>query len=83
MLIVEYDGLQHLRDRDQWTRDLIRREQLEREGWRIIVINSDALHRDPRGTLNRIREAMIDRGARRLRSRVPAIWLRTFEAGRS
>ena len=44
MLIVEYDGLQHLRDRDQWSRDLIRREQLEREGWRIIVINSDALH---------------------------------------
>jgi hypothetical protein len=41
------------------------------------------LHGDPRGTLNRIREAMIDRGARRLRSRVPAIWIRTFEAGRS
>ncbi len=81
MLIVEYDGLQHLRDRDQWSRDLIRREQLEGEGWRIIVINSDALHGDPRGTLNRIREAMIDRGARRLRSRVPAIWIRTFEAG--
>jgi hypothetical protein len=79
-LIIEYDGLHHLRDRAQWSRDLIRREQLEAAGWRFIVINADALTDDPRGTLARIRTALIERGAGPLRVRPPAIWTRTFES---
>lgn len=43
-LIIEYDGKQHRRDQAQWSRDLLRREWLERNGWRIIVINSDAYY---------------------------------------
>ena len=77
MLIIEFDGLQHLRDREQWSHDLLRREQLEAAGWRIIVINSDQLTGDPSGTLGRIRSAMIDRGSGPLRTR-PPIWIRTF-----
>jgi Protein of unknown function (DUF559) len=79
-LIIEYDGLEHLRDKKQWSHDLLRREQLEREGWLIIVINSDALYGDPRGTLSRIRRAMISRGAGRLPARPSAAWTRTFVA---
>ena len=78
-LIIEYDGLHHLRDRKQWSQDLIRREQLEAAGWRIIVINADALTGDPRGTLARIRTALVERGSGPLRTRPPAIWTRTFE----
>lgn len=78
-LIIEYDGLHHLREREQWSQDLLRREQLESAGWRIIVINADMLTGDPRGTLARIRTAMIERGAGPLRTRPPAIWTRTFE----
>ena len=79
-LIIEYDGVQHLRNKKQWSHDLLRREQLEREGWRIIVINSDALYGDPRGTLSRVRRAMISCGAGRLRARPPAAWTRAFVA---
>jgi hypothetical protein len=77
-LIIEYDGKQHLRDEKQWTRDLKRREWLEGQGWRIIVINADAFYDEPLPTLHRIREAMADRGQRRLPLRPPAAWTRQF-----
>jgi hypothetical protein len=77
-LIIEYDGLHHLRSKKQWSHDLLRREQLEREGWQIIVINSEALYGDAKGTLSRIRRAMISRGAGRLPVRPPAAWTRAF-----
>ncbi len=37
-VVVEYDGLHHLRDTAQWQRDLRRRELLEAAGWRVIVV---------------------------------------------
>ena len=79
-LIIEYDGLQHLRDPAQWSRDLLRREQVERQGWRIIVINSDAYYNQPAATLARIRQALADRGCRDLPARPPAAWTRQFQS---
>jgi very-short-patch-repair endonuclease len=61
-LIVEYDGRQHAENRGQWRRDLSRREELDCLGWRLIVVTSDDLHNAPETVLNRIREALIDRG---------------------
>jgi hypothetical protein len=77
-LIIEYDGDQHRLDPQQWSRDLRRREWLERNGWRLIVINSDAYHRQPRETLLRIRQALADRGCRDLPTRTPTTWDRHF-----
>jgi hypothetical protein len=77
-LIIEYDGRQHLRDPEQWSRDLKRREWLEARGWRIIVITSDAFFGEPAYTLLRIREAMADRGQIGLPLRPPAAWTRQF-----
>jgi len=77
-LVIEYDGWHHLRQKKQWSRDLRRREWLERQGWRVIVINSDAFYNEPLPTLRRIRDAMLDRGARRLPLRPPAGWNRQF-----
>jgi hypothetical protein len=77
-LIIEYDGWQHLLEQKQWTRDLKRREWLERNGWRIIVINSDAYYDEPWQTLQRIRDAMVDRGQTGLPRRPPAVWTRQF-----
>jgi hypothetical protein len=79
-LIIEYDGRQHLRDPMQWSRDLLRREELERAGWRIIVINSEAYYQNPTATLTRIRQALADRGCRDLPVRTPAAWTRQFVA---
>ncbi len=77
-LITEYDGDQHLLDPGQWSRDLRRREWLERNGWRIIVINSDAYHHQPREALQRIRQALADRGCRNLPTSAPPAWTRHF-----
>ena len=77
-LVIEYDGWQHRLDRGQWSSDLKRREWLEGRGWRVIVINSDAFYGNPVETLLRIREAMLDRGERRLPLRPPAAWVRQF-----
>lgn len=77
-LVIEYDGWQHRLDRGQWSSDLKRREWLAGRGWRVVVINADAFYGDPVGTLLRIREAMLDRGERRLPLRPPAVWVRQF-----
>ena len=77
MLIVEYDGRHHIEVRDQWARDLRRREELERDGWRLVVIIAEDLQRDPDGTLERIRRAMADRGLR-IPPRPSAEWYRLF-----
>ena len=61
-LILEYEGLQHLTDRDQWQRDINRTHALEDEGWRIIRVTAADL-RDPRRLLERIRRHIASRVA--------------------
>lgn len=77
-LIIEYDGRQHADSRAQWRRDLSRREELDRLGWRLIVVTFDDLHGEPEAVLNRIREALIDRGAIGVRRRFKTEWIRYF-----
>ncbi|WP_145224743.1 hypothetical protein [Rudaeicoccus suwonensis] len=46
-LLVEYDGWYHERSAEQRQRDLLRREALERLGWRHVVLTSqDVAHPD-------------------------------------
>jgi very-short-patch-repair endonuclease len=77
-LIIEYDGRQHAENSGQWRRDLARREELDRLGWRLIVVTSDDLHNAPEAVLNRVREALIDRGAVGIRRRFKTEWMRYF-----
>ena len=77
-LIVEYDGRHHQSDLKQWSSDILRREELEAEGWRVIVVNADALYNHPAETLHRISAALGDRGARLPRP-TPAAWHRDFQ----
>jgi hypothetical protein len=63
-LIIEYDGRQHAFDADQWIHDLERREWLDQDGWRIIVVVSEDIYGRPPRTLQRVRTALVDRGAR-------------------
>lgn len=63
MVIVEYDGRQHADDPEQWENDIYRREELERQGYTIVVITSRGIYRDPAGTLARVAEALKAAGA--------------------
>ena len=67
-LIVEYDGEQHgeLEHRES---DQDRREELERQGYRIVTVTSLGIYRDPAKTLRRVADAM-----RAVGGRPPARW---------
>jgi Protein of unknown function (DUF559) len=77
-LIIEYDGRQHAENSGQWRRDLSRREELDGLGWRSIVVTSDDLRDAPEAVLNRVRDALIDRGAIGIRRRFKTEWMRYF-----
>jgi hypothetical protein len=62
-LIIEYDGRQHAYDAEQWSHDLERREWLDQDGWRIIVVISDGVYVHPLRTLQRVKAALEERGA--------------------
>ena len=61
-LIVEYDGRQHAEDAHQWARDLKRREWLDDEHWKIVVVTSSDLFRRPAHVVERVRRALWERG---------------------
>lgn len=80
-ILIEYDGQQHLRDSEQWSKDLLRREELERQGWRIVVIQKDHLYKQPDQVLHRIRQALLDRGVAASRCRIKPTWSNYLFAG--
>ncbi|GAB3433897.1 DUF559 domain-containing protein [Phycicoccus ginsengisoli] len=61
-LAVEYDGRQHAESQRQWERDVERREELEAEGWRIVVVLAKGVYREPERTLERVAVALSERG---------------------
>src|SRR6478735_4528929 len=61
-LVIEYDGWQHVDSQTQWGSDRDRREWLDGNDWRIVVVIAKDLHRTPAATLSRIRAAMRGRG---------------------
>jgi hypothetical protein len=77
MLAFEFEGRHHVDVVKQWERDIVRREDLEAEGWRFVLVTSSKLYAAPADVLARIVAAMADRGVpvpRRLRSE----WRRFF-----
>ena len=78
LLIIEYDGRQHAEDDRQWARDIERREELDIDGWRLIVVRAAGIYTEPGRTLERIMDAMRDRGARRLPFTLNREWERYF-----
>jgi hypothetical protein len=78
LLIIEYDGRQHAEDDRQWGRDIERREQLDIDGWRLIVVRSTGIYTEPGRTLERLMDAMRERGARSLPRTLNREWERYF-----
>jgi hypothetical protein len=78
-LIIEYDGRQHAFDHEQWSEDIARREELDGLRWRLVVIESDGIYADPLRTLQRVRDALAERGVR-VRRTFKVEWTRHFIA---
>ena len=73
-LIIEYDGRHHTEVRANWLRDIKRREGLESEGWRLVIITAEGLYDEPLDTLLRVRLALNNRGWHQRSRRIPAEW---------
>lgn len=62
--IVEYDGLQHAEDSEQWATDIERREEIDEHDWRLIVVTSRGIFRVPEQTIMRVARVLRKRGLR-------------------
>ena len=79
-IVIEYDGRQHADDTEQWNGDLERREWLDRNHWRIIVVTAKGIYQQPERTVRRIVAVMRERGMP-----VPPVrdhWRKHFTANR-
>jgi hypothetical protein len=85
-LIVEYDGRHHTEVRANWLNDIKRREALEREGWRLVIVTAEGIY-DTLGNpaartarTQRERERERERGCLLRSRRIPAEWHRLAAA---
>jgi len=60
--IVEYDGRQHIEREEQWERDLERREAIDEDEWRMLVVTAKGIYGTPGRTLDRIHRMLLKRG---------------------
>ena len=79
-VIVEYDGRHHVDRVGQWESDLGRRGAIDDEGWRIIVVTSAGIYREPGRTVERVLTMLRSRGAPGLPVRPAVTGCRTFPA---
>lgn len=61
-VIVEYDGRPHIERVEQWEADLQRREAIDDDGWRILVVTSAGIYRRPEETVLRVWRLLRQRG---------------------
>lgn len=72
--IVEYDGRHHIEREQQWESDLDRREAIDDEKWRIIVVIAKGIYTHPERTLTRIHRVLQERGERGVPARLSDDW---------
>lgn len=78
MIAVEYDGRQHAENTTRWNKDIRRREDLENQGWRFVIVTAEGVFAAPEETLERIRRILRDRGESAGRRRPSVEWHRCF-----
>ena len=53
-VVVEYDGRHHVERIEQWESDLQRREAIDDDDWRILVVVAAGVYKRPEETLQRV-----------------------------
>lgn len=61
-VIVEYDGRPHIERVEQWEDDLARRESIDDDGWRILVVTAKGIYTEPHVTVLRVWRLLRARG---------------------
>lgn len=73
-LIVEYDGRHHVERVEQWESDLDRREAIENDDWRLVIITARGIYRSPDETVAKIQRLLIRRGELGVPKRLSDAW---------
>lgn len=76
--IIEYDGKHHVEREDQWESDLLRREAIDTDGWRILVFIAKDVYTSPGKTLERIHRVLLQRGEPDVPRRLSDNWKQHF-----
>ena len=77
-LVVEYDGRHHIEREEQWESDLSRREDIEDDGWRMLVVTAKGIYRTPDETLAKIHRLLLERREPGVRRRLSPRWQAHF-----
>lgn len=77
-VIVEYDGRQHIERIETWEADLARRETIDDEGWRILVVVASGIYKSPEHTLLRVWRLLRARGLDGVPARLDDEWRAHF-----
>lgn len=77
-IVIEYDGRHHVERIDQWESDLARRESVDDEHWRILVVVSSGIYKSPSETLHRIHRLLLARGAPGVPRQLDSHWRAHF-----
>ena len=73
-VIAEYDGRHHIEREEQWEADLSRREGIDDDGWRILVVTSRGIYKEPELTVVRVWRLLRARGLAGVPSRLSEAW---------
>ena len=73
-VIVEYDGRHHIEREEQWEADLDRREVIDDDGWRILVVIAKGIYTSPEQTVSRVWKVLRQRGLTGLPARPSDDW---------
>ncbi|HWJ08749.1 MAG TPA: hypothetical protein VNS46_05195 [Nocardioides sp.] len=60
--LVEYEGRHHAESTSQWNSDIERREELDDQARRLVVVTGDGIFVEPERTLHRIHRILMERG---------------------
>ena len=61
---IEFDGRHHIEREAQWEGDLFRREDLESQDWKFVVVVGAQMYGDPATVLARVEAVLHSRGIR-------------------
>ncbi|MDR7252944.1 very-short-patch-repair endonuclease [Nocardioides sp. BE266] len=59
---VEYNGKLHVEVVENWEDDLERRADMDEDEWRLVVVISPGIYKDPLRTLQRVHRVLLARG---------------------
>ncbi len=77
-IVIEYDGRHHIEREESWEADLDRREAIDDDGWRILVVTARGVYREPERTALRVWRLLRRRGVPGVPARPNDAWRAHF-----